>query len=385
MLDRLRRYHAKHGRDAPAALNTGMHLGHRILHPMQPSRSANPMVTVVMPTYNHEAFIEHAIDSVLAQTFADWELVVVDDGSSDDTARLILGYSDPRISLIARDHQGLAGLGDAYAAALNASSAPLLAILEGDDRWPPDKLARQVGDFEDRTVVLSYGEGGLMDELGCVYGRVIPSFPRAVRTNRPTGSILPALLSGNPILSPTVVVRRSAIDAIGGFWQPEGVRFVDHPTWLLLARLGGFAYHDAIVGYWRRHSAQWTTSAARRENGSIPEKSYIPGLVERFGAADGSRPDASSWEALSRSHTERAILNRWRLALLSGSRADLLSGAWELLVSGRPRLIALAAFGVAAWSVGSDLEWLQLRRNRVAWPPRRHRHGVPGTSPSRLG
>jgi glycosyltransferase involved in cell wall biosynthesis len=342
------------------------------------------MVTVVMPTYAHEAFIEQAIDSVLAQTYVDWELVVVEDGSSDDTARLILRYPDPRISLIARDHRGLAGLGDAYAAALEASSAPLIAILEGDDRWPPDKLARQVEDFEDRTVVLSYGEGGLMDELGCVYGRVIPSFPRAVRANRPTGSILPALLSGNPILSPTVVVRRSAIDAIGGFWQPEGVPFVDHPTWLLLARQGAFAYHDAILGYWRRHSAQWTTGAAGLQNGSVPEMSYIPSFVERFGPADGSIPHATSRQALSRRHTERAALNRWRLTLLSGSRADVFRGAWELLVSGRPRLMAFAVFGAAARSVGSDLEWLQLRRNRVAWPPRRHRHGVPGTSPSRL-
>lgn len=200
------------------------------------------MVTVVMPTYDHEAFIRQAIDSVVSQTFADWELVVVDDGSSDDTARLVLGYSDPRIRLIARDHRGLAGLGNSYAAALEASSAPLVAVLEGDDNWPPDKLARQVPDFEDPTVVLSYGQGGLIDEAGCLYGRVIPSFPPAVRTNRPTGRILPALLLGNPILSPTVVVLRSAGDVIGGFWQPAGVPFVDHPTWLLLARQGAFAY-----------------------------------------------------------------------------------------------------------------------------------------------
>ena len=332
-----------------------------------------------MPAFQHAEYVRQAIASVLAQTYQSWELIVVDDGSTDGTVQAVWGFGDPRIQLLGREHRGLAGLGDAYAAAMGASPAPLIAVLEGDDRWPPDKLSRQVPDFEDRTVVLSYGEGGLIDEAGCVYGHVIPSFPPAVRTNRPTGSIIPGLLSGNPILSPTVVVRRSALDAIGGFWQPEGVPYLDHPTWLLLARHGAFAYHDAIVGYWRRHSAQWTTGAARRGNESVPESSYIASFLGQSGAAGGSIPSVSSPEALSRSHSERAMLNRWRLALLSDSWPDVLSGARRLLASGRPRLIALVAIGAAAWLAGSDLEWLQLRRNRVAWPPRRHRHRIAAT------
>ena len=114
--------------------------------------TGEPVVTAIMPTYNHAAFIGQAIESVLAQTFEAWELVVVDDGSADGTPDLARRYRDDRIRVVARDHGGLHRLGEAYRAALEASTAPLVAILEGDDTWPADKLARQAPDFDDQGV-----------------------------------------------------------------------------------------------------------------------------------------------------------------------------------------------------------------------------------------
>lgn len=324
-----------------------------------------------MPTYNHAAFVGEAIDSVLAQTLDAWELIVVDDGSTDGTLDIVRRRPDPRIRVLARDHAGLPGLGAMYRAALESSTAPLLAVLEGDDSWPPDKLARQIADFDDPGVVLSYGAGWLIDEFGCRYGRVEPSFPEAARTNRPTGAIVPNLLFNNAILSPTVVLRRSALDAIGGFWQPDGVPYVDHPTWLLLAGEGAFAYHSSIVGSWRRHPAQWTTSIAKAGS-EAPEAAYVGLVAERFSEQTSGRSTLPPNEALFRRHSERAMVNRWRLALLSAGPSDILRSFARLMRSGRPRLIWLAIAGLAVRSVGSDLEWLQVRRNRVAWPSRRH-------------
>jgi glycosyltransferase involved in cell wall biosynthesis len=96
------------------------------------------MVVIAMPTYNHARFVSEAVDSVLAQTYEAWELVVVDDGSTDGTVDALRDYEDPRIRVVERDHRGLAGLGAAYRTAVESSSAPLVAILEGDDRWPQD-------------------------------------------------------------------------------------------------------------------------------------------------------------------------------------------------------------------------------------------------------
>jgi hypothetical protein len=324
-----------------------------------------------MPTYNHAAFVGDAIESVLAQTFGAWELIVVDDGSTDGTLEIVRRYRDPRIQVIAREHSGLSGLGATYRAALGSSTAPYVAILEGDDTWPPDKLARQVVDFDDPEVVFSYGAGWLIDEFGCRYGHVEPSFPEAIRTNRPTGAIIPDLLLNNPIPSPTVVLRRSALEAIGGFWQPDGVPYVDHPTWLLLAGRGPFAYHSSIVGSWRRHPAQWTTSVVAAGS-EAPEVAYV-GLaaVRLSGLMSGTPPLPTSNAAFAR-HSERAMLNRWRMALLSAGRSEVLRSFGSLMRSRRPRLMALAIVGLTARAAGSDLEWLQIRRNRVAWPSRRH-------------
>ena len=333
--------------------------------------AGGPIVTTIMPTYNHAPFVGQAIESVLAQTLGGWELIVLDDGSTDGTLDIVHRYQDPRIRVIARAHGGLYRLGDLYRAALESSTSPLLAVLEGDDVWPPDKLARQVPDFDDPTVVLSYGAGWLIDEFGCQYGLVEPPFPEASRTNRPIGSIVPDLLSNNAILSPTVVLRRSALESIGGFWQPDGVPYVDHPTWLLLAREGTFAYHSDPVGWWRRHPGQWTTGIARSES-EAPEAAYLDLAATRLSGKANEPTDLPARNTLLRSHTERAMLNRWRLALLAAGPLDILRSFTAMMRSGRPRLMGLALVGLAYRAVGSDLEGLQLRRHRVAWPPRRH-------------
>jgi glycosyltransferase involved in cell wall biosynthesis len=334
-----------------------------------------------MPTYNHARFVSEAVESVLSQTYQDWELVVVDDGSTDGTLDIVRRYRDPRIRVIERAHHGLNALGGAYRSALENSSAPLVAILEGDDRWPPDKLARQVPDFDDPDVVLSYGAGWMIDECGCTYGRVTPLAPD-VRVNRPIGTIVPSLLPVNPILSPTVVLRRTALETVGGFWQPDGVPYVDHPTWLLLALAGTFAYHDAAVGSWRRHAAQWTTRRVSSDPVIGPESAYVSLIADRYRRAAGKDlPPAQSAETLDRRHRDRAVTNRWRLALLTASRRDVAALAFDLIRSGRARLIGIALLGLAMWAMGSDLEWIQRRRDRVAWPSRRHRHDRPCSGP----
>jgi glycosyltransferase involved in cell wall biosynthesis len=350
------------------------------------AKAPSPVVAVIMTTYNHGAFIAEAVQSVLAQTFSAWELIVVDDGSTDDTLEILRRVDDPRIRVVGREHRGLQALAATYRTAMDLSDAPLLAILDGDDRWPRNKLELQVRDFDDPAVVLSYGAGSLIDEHGLEYGLVDPSFPQAARTNRPIGTILPSLLANNAILSATVVIRRSGLDAVGGFWQPEGVSYVDHPTWLLLAMEGSFAYHRTVVGSWRRHPGQWTTRTVHAGGGDVPEAAYVPLVADRFAKQLArSKTSLPSRQTLIQQHADRAILNRWRVALLFGNPPDVGRSFVELVRTGRPRLIGLALLGVAVRAGGSDLEWMQRRRNRVAWPSRRHRAAhLPGIEQPRV-
>ena len=338
---------------------------------------SSPMVAIAMPTFNHARFVGAAIESVLAQTFTAWELVVVDDGSDDGTPDIVRGYRNDRIQIVVVGHRGLAGLRGTYEAALGGSTAPLVAILEGDDRWPPDKLARQVPDFDRPDVVLSYGRGELIDACGIAYGLVEPPLTGPARENVPTGAILPSLLATNFLLSPTVMVRRATLDAIGGFWQPDGVPFVDHPTWLLLARAGRFAYQPAVVGSWRRHPAQWTTQAVADAD-TAHEARYVQQVAKQLAGTDRTSTPAAErlGPALAR-HRDRGLLNRWRMALLSGDAPGVRRTFRSLVRTARPRLVAGAVLGVLMWSLGSDLEWVQRRRRRVAWPSRRHLRNHP--------
>ena len=128
--------------------------------------SPAPLVSIITPTYNHALYIGRCLESVLAQTEPRWEQIVIDDGSTDGTAEIVNQFTDARIRYVAQRHRGIAGLGDAYNLALRMARGEYVAILEGDDFWPQDKLERQLPEFEDPEVVLSWGLAAETDPAG---------------------------------------------------------------------------------------------------------------------------------------------------------------------------------------------------------------------------
>ncbi len=103
--------------------------------------SASPRVSVVIPLYNSEQWIEGAVNCVLAQTFDDFELIVVDDGSTDNGGEVALASGDPRIRVVRQENRGLAG---ARNTGVRASRGAFIAFLDADDLWRPQKLARHM-------------------------------------------------------------------------------------------------------------------------------------------------------------------------------------------------------------------------------------------------
>jgi len=232
-------------------------------------------VSIITPTYNHEAFISQCIESVLGQTYTNWEQIIIDDGSKDKTQDLVRRYADDRIKYIRQDNRGIWCLGEIYNKALSESKGDLIAILEGDDFWPPYKLRKQIPAFFHQNVVLSWGKAYITKSNG----EPIMVSPRNIANymNLSRNDVLKRLLYQNPISSSTVICRKSALESIGGFKQPKGLPYVDLPTWLELSLIGDFFVIDDILGCYRRHGQQITATMKAGVNAghSYPIKFFM--------------------------------------------------------------------------------------------------------------
>lgn len=198
---------------------------------MSVSRS-DPVVSVLALAYDHERFVEESLDAVAGQTFRDFELIIVDDCSTDATADRIRDWID-RTDLDAtfiRNEQNL-GVSAARNVALARSRGRYLCTAAGDDVYEADRLERQVEAFEavGPEVAAIFGDMRVIDE----HGRPMPAAAqRWSGRDHPSGRIFDELLKGNFLPSPATMLRRSAVVEVGG-WDEQLI--VD--DWDLFLRL----------------------------------------------------------------------------------------------------------------------------------------------------
>jgi teichuronic acid biosynthesis glycosyltransferase TuaG len=214
----------------------------------------NPRLSIVIPTYNHAHFLRTAIDSIRAQTFGDWEAVVVNNFSEDDTAAVVKSYDDPRIRLINFANHGI--IAAARNHGLSLTKAPFVAFLDSDDFWYPEKLQR------------------CMDKLALGYDLVChaevwvgPGERRRTVQYGPESRATyeSLLLDGNCLSTSAVVVRRDWLERSGGFSvQPEFVTAEDYELWLKLARDGArIGFVDEVLGEYLIHEGNHSRTALR--------------------------------------------------------------------------------------------------------------------------
>jgi glycosyltransferase involved in cell wall biosynthesis len=187
---------------------------------------ASPAVSVLMGTYNAGAWLGAAVASVLGQTLADLELIVIDDGSTDDTPVVLAAISDPRLRV---ERQPRAGLTRALTRALGRARAPLLARLDADDVASPDRLERQLGYLAAHPEVGLLGTAAReVDVTGHARGLVRPpEDDRALRR---------LLIRRNPFVHSSIVMRRDLVERAGGYDATFPVA-QDYDLWLRLAEL----------------------------------------------------------------------------------------------------------------------------------------------------
>lgn len=243
-----------------------------------------PLVSIISPTYNHEKFIAECIESVLAQTYRNWEMIIIDDGSIDSTYSIACDYSnkDSRIKAFTQKNIGIFRLGESYNFALSQSTGKYVAVLECDDVWVPGKLELQVEALElNPECVLSWGKANLaaVDLSYNYYLAPINDMDVSLFYNRPAGTFLKILFK-TLIPALTLVIRSDALHDIGGFKQGFNLPLVDIPTTLELMMRGGFAYVDKPLGSWRIYPGQVTKTYTGLMTSSV--YALILSFLERF-------------------------------------------------------------------------------------------------------
>lgn len=165
-------------------------------------------VSVIIPSYNCASHLAAALDSVLAQTYSDLEIIVVDDGSTDGTVDVIAPYLD-RVQYIQQNNKGLPG---ARNAGIQKASGEYIALLDADDTWVPQKLEQQLPRFADREVGIVYSDFAVQ----YADGRYLPSY----LTERPLaaeGHVFDAYIQSRFLFPSTMLLRRSCIEECGLF------------------------------------------------------------------------------------------------------------------------------------------------------------------------
>ena len=237
-----------------------------------------PRVTVLLPVYNARAFVAEAVRSVLDQTFGDFELVAIDDGSTDGSAEVLSTIADPRLRILRQENRGLiATLNRGIAEA----TGELIARMDADDISLPDRFAKQVAYLDAHPKVVAVGGAAQFFTDAGPQDFVLrhPNDPAAIRQ---------ALAKDSAIVHPTAMIRRDALTGIGGY-RRAFVDAEDYDLWLRLAEKHDLANLDDVVLHYRVHAGQVSVRKAcqqalsklgcqaaarlRRERGSDPADS----------------------------------------------------------------------------------------------------------------
>ncbi|MEP3227366.1 MAG: glycosyltransferase [Parasphingorhabdus sp.] len=250
----------------------------------------NPAISVVMPVYNVEKYVAEAIESVLAQTFTDFELVIVDDGGSDSSMEICETFDDARIHIVKQSNRGLAG---ARNTGISAARGDYIALIDSDDRWEAEKLALHKIHLDNNPEVgVSYSGSQFIDQNG--------NMLRQAQRPKLENVTAKDVLTRNPVGNGSApVIRKTALDIVAFRHPQEPMRICyfdetfrqseDIELWIRMALTGEYAFEgiDGNLTQYRIVSGGLSANiAAQYESWNrVIEKTNkkAPGFIAQFG------------------------------------------------------------------------------------------------------
>ena len=268
-----------------------------------------PRVSAIIPTYDYARYVGEAVESVLAQSFHELEILVVDDGSTDETADVLRAFGE-RIRCIRQEHRGLAA---ARNTGIRAARGRYVAFLDSDDLWLPEKVTLQVARLEAEPAVgLVYSEAILFQE-----GSPTTETLHRYWAPHPSGRILPWLVRQNVVPSPTPMVRRDLFERVGLFDETlSGCE--DWDMWIRIARVSAIAYVDQVLAKYRMHQANMSLDHERMMTNGLR-------VLEKAFSAPGPSPEIRGLRrtVFSRWHANCG-LDRFHVGRYEQARSDLI-------------------------------------------------------------
>jgi glycosyltransferase involved in cell wall biosynthesis len=236
--------------------------------------SSPPLVSIVIPAYNCRHFIALTIRSIQAQTFREWECVMVDDGSTDDTLQLIreMAAADSRLRVASQSHGGPSAARN-HGLAMTDRRSQYISFMDSDDLWLPDALEVLKTEMEKHPEAIgAHARGGCIDQAGAEYadpsyaangnGRFwCDLFGRIVTLDASTPTSFRSLWYSNPYPPGLILTKRSAYEKAGSF--DAGVCPVEDWDMILrLSRQGGFRFVEKVILSYRRHDNNLSAQSA---------------------------------------------------------------------------------------------------------------------------
>jgi glycosyltransferase involved in cell wall biosynthesis len=284
---------------------------------MSMTMSSAPVVSVVIPTYKHRDYILDTLDSVFAQTFTSYEIIVINDGSPDDTAELLRPLRDQ--GRIRYFEQPNAGQASARNHGLRRSRGEFIALLDDDDLWPPDKLEWQVNFLLSSKAVLIGGAVALFRVGAAPHLHLASKVESLGKTE---------MACGCPFVSPgQTLIRRSAIEQLGGI-DPTIWGADDYDLYLRLANCGELRSQHRVSLYYRLHPGNASKNRMRMLLNNRE-------VIRRHFPANVSVLSRNAYRALYVSAGREWLLGArrafrqlaWRTAIVNLRRAACFAGA----------------------------------------------------------
>ena len=222
------------------------------------------LVSIIIPTYNHASYLGRALQSVINQTYTDWEAIVIDNHSTDKTDQVMLKFKDPRIKYLKINNDGI--IAKSRNKGIKVAKGKWVAFLDSDDWWTSDKLKMCLS-FANENVDLIYHDLKIEYDNKKFFRR------KKIKTRKLKKPILIDLLvAGNAIGNSSVVLRKKILERIGGIDESkELVAAEDYNAWLKISQLTDqFCYLPMKLGYYLIHS-----QSISKKNMSLPVRNVV--------------------------------------------------------------------------------------------------------------